>query len=179
LELNTEALLSVPIKDDEIFELLERLAATEEMFKAPVSTIRDVAELTDASPNLIARLLGEMRGPGEYEKLLDGFVDHEERIRKLEKNAKVKAKGKPFELKQPPRSIENIPVVPVSSMSEERKLLSEPIEGRYQEPNRNINLPNIVVAIMVALAIVVASYIVVSANTRIDRPSLPPTYQIR
>ena len=64
------SLLAAPIEDEEIFELLERLAATEEMFKAPVSTIRDVAELTEASPNLIARILGEIRGPGEFEKLV-------------------------------------------------------------------------------------------------------------
>jgi hypothetical protein len=70
--------------------LLERLAATEEMFKTPVSTIRDVAELTDASPNLIARILGEMRGPGEFEKLvrrvevLEGRHDSDQKILKIE-----------------------------------------------------------------------------------------------
>ena len=76
MELHSETLLSVPIMDNEIFELLERLAATEEMFKAPVSTIRDVAELTEASPNLIARLLGEMRGPGELEKIVGRLDEH-------------------------------------------------------------------------------------------------------
>ena len=76
-------LLAVPIRDDEIFELLERLAATEEMFKAPVSTIRDVAELTEASPNLIARVLGEMRGPGEFEKLVSRVDNHDRLIQDL------------------------------------------------------------------------------------------------
>ena len=77
-------LLAAPIKDEEIFELLERLAATEEMFKAPVSTIRDVAELTEASPNLIARILGEIRGPGEFEKLVKRVDSHDDRFEKLQ-----------------------------------------------------------------------------------------------
>ena len=47
------------------------------MFKTPVSTIRDVAELTEASPNLIARILGEMRGTGEYENLV-GYVSSQD-----------------------------------------------------------------------------------------------------
>ena len=65
--------------------MLERLAATEEMFRAPVSTIRDVAELTEASPNLIARILGEIRGPGELEKIVERIDIHEERLRAVEK----------------------------------------------------------------------------------------------
>ena len=84
MNLTNESLLAVPIKDDEIFELLERLAATEEMFKTPVSTIRDVAELTEASPNLIARILGEMRGPGELEKLQAQIKAYETRLRAVE-----------------------------------------------------------------------------------------------
>ena len=54
------------------------------MFKTPVSTIRDVAELTDASPSLIARLLGEMRGPGEYEKLVGRVDAHDQRFNRVE-----------------------------------------------------------------------------------------------
>ena len=83
-EFKSEILLAVPIRDDEIFELLERLAATEEMFKAPVSTIRDVAELTDASPNLIARILGDMRGTSEFEGLVYKVDSHEFRIQNVE-----------------------------------------------------------------------------------------------
>jgi hypothetical protein len=79
-----ESLLAVPIQDDEIFELLERLAATEEMFKTPVSTIRDVAELTEASPNLIARILSEMRGPDEFEKLAGLLGAHDSRLNEVE-----------------------------------------------------------------------------------------------
>ena len=96
MELNNEALLAAQIKDDEIFELLERLAATEEMFKAPVSTIRDVAELTEASPNLIARILGEIRGPGEFEKLVGRVESHEMRITQNEadiSNLKARREG--------------------------------------------------------------------------------------
>ncbi len=85
MELNHEVLLAVPIKDDEIFELLERLAATEEMFRTPVSTIRDVAELTDASPSLIARILGDMRGTGEFETLVSTVDGYGQRISKIEK----------------------------------------------------------------------------------------------
>ncbi len=84
MELNTEALLAVPIQDNEIFELLERLAATEEMFKTPVSTIRDVVELTEASPTLVARLLGEMRGPGELEQMVGRLDEHDRRLLEVE-----------------------------------------------------------------------------------------------
>ena len=90
--LNDQLLLSVPIKDDEIFELLERLAATEEMFKTPVSTIRDVAELTEASPNLIARILGEMRDPNKLEKLESRIDTYDARLKEVEKKLKVKVK---------------------------------------------------------------------------------------
>ena len=92
LNLTNESLLAVPIKDDEIFELLERLAATEEMFKAPVSTIRDVAELTEASPTLIARVLGEMRGPGELEQMVGRLDEHDRRLLQVEQ--KVSRLGK-------------------------------------------------------------------------------------
>ena len=88
----TDSLLAVPIKDNEIFELLERLAATEEMFKTPVSTIRDVAELTDASPKLIARILGEMRDPNKIEKLESRIDTHEARLMEVEKKLKLKVK---------------------------------------------------------------------------------------
>lgn len=54
------------------------------MFKTPVSTIRDVAELTEAPPNLIARILGEMRGPAEFEKLYGLVVDHSRRLTDIE-----------------------------------------------------------------------------------------------
>ncbi len=59
------------------------------MFKAPVSTIRDVAELTEASPNLIARILGEIRGPGEFEKLASTVDGYGQRISKIERNLEV------------------------------------------------------------------------------------------
>ncbi len=62
------------------------------MFKTPVSTIRDVAELTEASPNLIARLLGEMRGPGEFEKIVGRLNTHDDRITEIEN--KVSQLGK-------------------------------------------------------------------------------------
>ena len=98
----------MPIKDNEIFELLERLAATEEMFRTPVSTIRDVAELTDASPRLIARLLGEMRGPGELEKLVGQVGEHNSRLEVVEDTLKTiqsssadKQKVNEDELKRP------------------------------------------------------------------------------
>ena len=91
--------MAVQIKDDEIFELLERLAATEDMFKTPVSTIRDVAELTEASPNLIARILGEMRGTNEFEELIDRLKGHEWRISRTEADVaalKAEPQGKLF-----------------------------------------------------------------------------------
>ena len=85
MNLTNESLLAVKIKDNEIFELLERLAATDAMFQQPVSTIRDVAELTEASPDLIARTLGHMRGPTEYERLMGLIQGHEQRISHTER----------------------------------------------------------------------------------------------
>ena len=93
MELNHEVLLSAPVQDNEIFELLERLAATEEMFRTPVSTIRDVAELTEASPNLIARILGDIRGAEENETLIEQIRVHDLRIAQAEKDVQaVKSK---------------------------------------------------------------------------------------
>ncbi|MBS1727304.1 MAG: hypothetical protein JST51_11335 [Armatimonadetes bacterium] len=83
-ELDPESLLSAEIKDDELSELLERLAATEEMFKQPVSTIRDVAELTDISPLVIARILSDIRGPSEFERLHDRMDAYEKRLSAVE-----------------------------------------------------------------------------------------------
>ena len=54
------------------------------MFKTPVSTIRDVAELTEVSPSLIARILGEMRGPDGIANLESKLREHETRIKSLE-----------------------------------------------------------------------------------------------
>ncbi|MBS1701631.1 MAG: hypothetical protein JST12_08215 [Armatimonadetes bacterium] len=84
-ELDPESLLSAEIKDDELSELLERLAATEEMFKQPVSTIRDVAELTDISPLVIARILSDIRGPSEFERLHDRMDGYEKRLSAVER----------------------------------------------------------------------------------------------
>lgn len=84
-ELNDESLLAVQIRDDELSELLRRLAATEATFSTPVPTIRDVAELTEAPPKLIARILGEIRGPGDLEKLTERLDIHEQRLESIEK----------------------------------------------------------------------------------------------
>ena len=100
-ELSTETLLAVPIRDDEIFELLERLAATEEMFQQPVSTIRDVAELTEASPNLIARLLGEMRGPGELQQMVGRLDEHDRRLLDVEQKVSRLSNSAPEVKKEP------------------------------------------------------------------------------
>ena len=54
------------------------------MFKQPVSTIRDVAELTEAPPKLIARILADMRGPDEYERLDRQVQIHDERLDSVE-----------------------------------------------------------------------------------------------
>ena len=75
-----------------------RLAATEEMFKQPVSTIRDVAELTDASPTLIARLLGEMRGTSEFENLVSTVDRYGQRISKIEQRLEAPTQSGPPEV---------------------------------------------------------------------------------
>ncbi len=84
-ELDTDSLLRVEIRPDELAILLERLAATEAMFGEPASTIRDVAELTEASPNLIARLLTDIRGDDEFSKLQTKVESHEDRIVAVER----------------------------------------------------------------------------------------------
>ncbi len=179
--------------------MLERLAATEEMFKVPVSTIRDVAELTEASPNLIARILGEMRGPGELDNIQQGFQDHEGRIRvleqKVERKRKTPSKQKPFELKQPPRIIGNLPLIPASD-SEERKLLA--IE-KGQEPERIVaeyvdllnrerevpdyrvieGIPPGIKLLGLLFLCVLVMFILNALNIRPSRPPLPPTYELR
>jgi hypothetical protein len=83
--LDTDSLLRVEIRPDELAILLERLAATEAMFGEPASTIRDVAELTEASPNLIARLLTDIRGDDEFSKLQTKVESHEDRIVAVER----------------------------------------------------------------------------------------------
>jgi hypothetical protein len=62
------------------------------MFKAPVSTISDVAELTEKKPSLIARVLGEMRGPGKLEKMVGRLDEHDRRLLNMEQ--KVNRLGK-------------------------------------------------------------------------------------
>lgn len=83
-ELNEETLLGVEIKDEELSELLERLAATDAMFKTPVPTIRDVAELTESSPKLIARILGEIRGKDDFDHLSERLDAYERRLKVVE-----------------------------------------------------------------------------------------------
>lgn len=83
-ELDNAALLRVEIRPDELSTLLERLAATEAMYGEPASTIRDVAELTEASPNLIARLLADIRGDDEFRKLQQKVESHDNRIEAVE-----------------------------------------------------------------------------------------------
>lgn len=86
---DTESLLHVEIRPNELSILLERLAATEIMFGEPASTIRDVAELTEASPNVIARILGEIRGVKDFNSIGYRLDDHESRLNQLEKTRTV------------------------------------------------------------------------------------------
>ncbi len=82
--LDQSDLLNEQVHADELQEILARLAATDALFADPVTTIRDVAEVTDASPLLIGRILSQMRGPDEVAALkgrMDGF---EARLRELE-----------------------------------------------------------------------------------------------
>lgn len=84
-EFSEESLNTIEIRDDELHELLERLAATDAMFRDPVTTVRDVAEVTEASPQLIARILSDIRGPGVVERI-DGRLDnHDARLTALER----------------------------------------------------------------------------------------------
>ncbi len=140
-----EALLAIPIRDNEIIELLERLAATEEMFKAPVSTIRDVAELTEASPSLIARLLGEMRGPGEHEKL-SSRVDHQDvRMNSIEQKLELVGKSG-HEVIPPAQSKRNLEAVLV--LNYVNNVLAED-EIRQVESNRKLaRIACVVVAVL-------------------------------
>ena len=130
----------MPIKDEEIFELLERLAATEEMFKVPVSTIRDVAELTDASPNLIARLLGEIRGPGELEKIVGRLDEHTALLNEVAHKVR-KLEEKSTEVSAEPRI--NRPNVVGSTLQKQRARapkIEEPPPQAWIEAKRKIEL---------------------------------------
>lgn len=136
-EFNQESLLAVPIRDDEIFELLERLAATEEMFKRPVSTIRDVAELTESSPTLIARVLGEMRGPGELEQMVGRLDEHDRRLLEVEQKFSKLEKHIP----RPPEELrKNLPNVVGSTIQQGRKRapkIEEPPPQAWVEQKRS------------------------------------------
>ena len=137
-EFKPETLLAVPIRDDEIFELLERLAATEEMFKVTVSTIRDVAELTDASPTLIARILGDMRGTSEFEGLVNRVDSHEFRIQNVEQTL---------------RSVPGMPQPSVNYFESYQQYLQENQE--LSEPIRPNVFSNLWVIVALAIGILV------------------------
>ncbi len=59
------------------------------MFRDPVTTIRDVAEATDASPELIARILNDIRGPGVVERIDSRLDKHDARISALERQPRT------------------------------------------------------------------------------------------
>jgi len=101
----------VEIKDEELSELLERLAATDAMFKTPVSTIRDVSELTEASPKLVARILGEIRGPSDLEKLTERLDTYERRLKAVETRPPVNYSATPT--KPPIKKTYPQPAIPV------------------------------------------------------------------
>ncbi len=60
----------------------------------PVSTIRDVAELTEASPSLIARLLDDIRGTDEFMNLVTQVKQHETRVGQVEKKVSALERSK-------------------------------------------------------------------------------------
>ena len=154
MELNQEVLLSVPIRDDEIFELLERLAATEEMFKTPVSTIRDVVELTEASPSLIARLLGEMRGPGEYEKLVGLIARHNNRLGNIETRVETLERRGTSPVTANDRQLDRVEgrVNPLARKPNSRHQLTE------EKPNlESIHQVVIVIVVLIVSIVAVAS----------------------
>lgn len=104
-ELDTAALLKVEIRPDELSTLLERLAATEAMYGEPASTIRDVAELTEASPNLIARLLADIRNDSELKELQRKVETHDGRIEAVERIVNQDEEPLFFERKTPLKKI--------------------------------------------------------------------------
>ena len=80
----TYDLLREPIQSHELASLLERLAFDDEFFSEPLPTIRDVAEATDASPVVIARILSQMRDPDEVTLLRARMESFDARLRHLE-----------------------------------------------------------------------------------------------
>jgi hypothetical protein len=200
MEVNTEALLTVPIKDEEIFELLERLAATEEMFKTPVSTIRDVAELTEASPNLIARILGEMRGPDEIEKLTNRVDLHEARLRWVESKIIAPATTNPAvppvtdpqasavpPVVQPQSLVwsnpkQDAPTNSKSQATEEdwdryRKWISEEMKIDPYERERNSRRTQTTVGVVVIVLIILTWTAASVMESEASRRHLPPPYE--
>lgn len=81
---DTYDLLREPIQSHELASLLERLAFDDEFFSEPLPTIRDVAEATDASPVVIARILSQMRDPDEVTLLRARMESFDARLRSLE-----------------------------------------------------------------------------------------------
>ena len=152
-DLNTETLLAVPIKDDEIFELLERLAATEEMFKASVSTIRDVAELTDASPALIARLLGEMRKAGDFEQIADRLDEHDRRLKIVERSDEARVASPVYR-----NVIDLNDLVAPSRQKDDRE-----IQVSYREKERSVERTAAIVFVAI-IALVAFTFIVISSS---------------
>ena len=181
-EFKPETLLAVPIRDDEIFELLERLAATEDMFKTPVSTIRDVAELTDASPNLIARILGEMRGPGELEKIVHRLDEHEARLRITESKLSDKNEFSSAKVTLESRAKEGEDLI----LKDELAKFAEESYFEMLKKERNVpryeailDLPPGTKFLILVLLCVVVYYVAGVTGLRVERPPLPTTYELK
>ena len=182
MELNSETLLSIPIRDDEIFELLERLAATEEMFNTPVSTIRDVAELTDASPNLIARILGEIRGPGELEKIVHRLDEHEARLRVTESKLSEKNESSSSKVALDSSAKEGQDLI----LKDELAKFAEESYFEMLKKERNVpgyeailGLPPGTKFLILVLLCVVVYYVAGVTGLRVERPPLPTTYELK
>ncbi len=185
--------MAVQIKDDEIFELLERLAATEEMFKAPVSTIRDVAELTDAPPALIARILADIRGPDEYEKLHHQVQQHNHRLDSVEQRLSnlsrpsVIFSSADFEIRkaetarmvnewaQRPRDVSVNVKLSAWEVGEENKLS----QGFYARKKQGLSKSDIFFLLVFAAAITWWAIFATGSSRNVENPSLPPPYETR
>lgn len=83
-ELNQESIESIPVQANEVRQILHRLAANSGMAGSPTPTIRDIAEATETSPMVIARILSDIRGEDIMSRVVVKVKDHEDRIRHLE-----------------------------------------------------------------------------------------------
>jgi hypothetical protein len=183
---DSESLNEIEIQDDELSELLERLAATDAIFQTPVTKVKDVAELTEAPPALIARILAEIRGikdAGEIQRRLD---EHAERLKIAE--SRLNRLETPNTINPPPKLTPKVQhplwdaTVPIpkepatKSTSKETDEIWQRYKRRldsevYEEQNNNLSR---IIIILIATAIVLIFFVASWVDPPSSSKNIPP-----